>query len=204
MKKTLLTLIAFFSLTSFSFASVTYEIVDGALLMTNSSITGRVYFYDNTIDDYAIVSRPVSPSSTGSLEPLDTQYYPYEMVGYQVTGTLCGTLTRLQCENISIFTVGPILNYLDENTGLYSFYYKPTPEINSSISNLIGNATSSFMGTIGFLPTESVTWVGTNLIKPIIGGGLALLKELLYWIIAIVVLSSIVYFAFRAFRFYRT
>ena len=68
---------------------------------------------------------------------------------------------------------------------------------------LISNATSSFQTTVGFAPAEAVTWVGTNLIKPIIGGGLDLLYELRYWIIALVVLSAFVYFAYRAFRFYK-
>ena len=71
------------------------------------------------------------------------------------------------------------------------------------MDTLITNATSSFNNTIGFTPASAVTWVGTNLIKPIIGGGLDLLYELRYWIIALVVLSAFVYFAYRAFRFYK-
>ena len=71
------------------------------------------------------------------------------------------------------------------------------------MDNLIGNATSSFNATVGFTPADAVTWTGTNLVKPFIGGGVSLLYELRYWIIALVVLSAIIYFAYRAFRFYR-
>lgn len=71
------------------------------------------------------------------------------------------------------------------------------------MDTLITNASSSFNSTVGFAPAEAVTWVGTNLIKPIIGGGLDLLYELRFWIIALVVLGAIVYFAYRAFRFYK-
>jgi hypothetical protein len=71
------------------------------------------------------------------------------------------------------------------------------------MDTLISNASSSFETTVGFAPADAVTWVGTNLIKPIIGGGLDLLYELRFWIIALVVLGAIVYFAYRAFRFYK-
>lgn len=71
------------------------------------------------------------------------------------------------------------------------------------MNTLISNASSTFNTTVGFSPAEAVNWVGTNLIMPFIGGGLDLLYELRYWIIALVVLSAIVYFAYRAFRFYR-
>jgi hypothetical protein len=71
------------------------------------------------------------------------------------------------------------------------------------MDTLISNATSSFTTTVGFTPSSAIAWVGTNLIKPIIGGGLDLLYELRYWIIALVVLSAFVYFAYRAFRFYK-
>lgn len=71
------------------------------------------------------------------------------------------------------------------------------------MDQLISNASSTFNTTVGFSPSDAVTWTGTNLIKPFIGGGLDLLYELRYWIIALVVLSAIIYFAYRAFRFYK-
>lgn len=71
------------------------------------------------------------------------------------------------------------------------------------MDSLISNASSTFTSTVGFSPADAVTWTGSNLLKPFIGGGIDLLYELRYWIIALVVLSAIVYFAYRAFRFYR-
>ncbi len=71
------------------------------------------------------------------------------------------------------------------------------------MDQLVANASSTFNTTVGFTPADAVDWTGTNLIKPFIGGGLDLLYELRYWIIALVVLSAIIYFAYRAFRFYK-
>lgn len=71
------------------------------------------------------------------------------------------------------------------------------------MNELISTATSTFNSTVGFTPADAVTWTGTNLIKLFIGSGLALLYELRGWIVALVVLSAIVYFAYRAFRFFR-
>lgn len=69
--------------------------------------------------------------------------------------------------------------------------------------NLILDASSNIESALGISPSEAVVWTGNTLIKPILGGGLATLFVLRYWIIALVVLSIIVFFAFRAFRFYR-
>jgi len=71
------------------------------------------------------------------------------------------------------------------------------------MNDLIGNATSTFNTTTGFEMSSVVTWMADVLLKPFLGGGLSVLYELRYWIIALIVISIIVYFAFRAFRFYR-
>lgn len=71
------------------------------------------------------------------------------------------------------------------------------------MGDLISNATSSFNTTTGFEMSSLVTWMADTLLKPFLGGGLSVLYELRYWIIALLVISIIVYFAFRAFRFYR-
>jgi len=71
------------------------------------------------------------------------------------------------------------------------------------MGSLIGNATSTFLSTTGFDVSAVVTWAGDNLIKLFIGSGLAVLYELRGWIVALVVIGAIVYFAYRAFRFFR-
>lgn len=68
---------------------------------------------------------------------------------------------------------------------------------------LIRNATSTFNQTVGFPPSEAVQWSGDNLIKPIMGGGFSILYVIRFWIIAVVVIYIILFFAFKAFRFYK-
>lgn len=71
------------------------------------------------------------------------------------------------------------------------------------MNDLLSNATTTFMTTTGFDVGDVVTWAGDNLIKLFIGSGLAVLYELRGWIVALVIIGAIVYFAYRAFRFFR-
>ena len=68
---------------------------------------------------------------------------------------------------------------------------------------IIDAATSTFLGTTGFTMPDVLSWTTTNLIDLFIGSGLALLYTLRGWIVALVVIGAIVYFAYRAFRFFR-
>lgn len=67
---------------------------------------------------------------------------------------------------------------------------------------LINTATSTFETTTGFTYSSVVTWMA-DLLKLVLGSGLAMLDALMGWIIALVVISAIVYFLYRAFRFFR-
>lgn len=71
------------------------------------------------------------------------------------------------------------------------------------MGDLISAATTSFQTTTGFDVSAVVTWAGDNLLKVFIGSGLAVLYELRYWIVALVIIGAIVYFSYRAFRFFR-
>lgn len=71
------------------------------------------------------------------------------------------------------------------------------------METLISNATTSFLSTTGFDVSAVVTWAGDNLIKVFIGSGLAVLYELRYWIMAVIIIAAIVYFAYRLFYFFR-
>lgn len=78
--------------------------------------------------------------------------------------------------------------------------------INQSLivmDTIINNATSSFATTTGFTMAQVLAWVKTNLIDLFLGSGLGLLYTLRGWIVALVVIGAIVYFAYRAFRFFR-
>lgn len=71
------------------------------------------------------------------------------------------------------------------------------------MGDLITSASSGFASTTGFAVSDVVTWAGDNLIKLFIGSGLSVLYELRYWIVALVIIAAVVYFAYRAFRFFR-
>lgn len=70
------------------------------------------------------------------------------------------------------------------------------------MDTMINTATSTFETTTGMTFSDVVTWTGTN-IKLVMGSGLGLLQVLLPWIVALVVAGAIVYFVYRAFRFFR-
>lgn len=59
-------------------------------------------------------------------------------------------------------------------------------------------ATTSFETTTGFSLSSVATWMWTVLLEPILGGGLAIVYTLRYYLIAIAMILIIVYFAKRA------
>ncbi len=82
-----------------------------------------------------------------------------------------------------------------------SFTLTPPPPPAFDIE--LANATSTFSATTGFDISGVITWAGDNLIKLFIGTGLAILYSIRGWLVAMVVIGAIVYFAYRAFRFFR-
>lgn len=71
------------------------------------------------------------------------------------------------------------------------------------MGDLITTAETGFATTTGFSVGSVVQWSGDNLIKVFIGSGLSLLYELRYWIVALVIIAGAIYFAYRAFQFFR-
>jgi len=70
------------------------------------------------------------------------------------------------------------------------------------MDTLISSATSTFETTTGFTYADVVAWMA-DLLKLVLGSGLGLLDAMMGWIIALVVISAIVYFLYRAFHFFR-
>jgi len=68
---------------------------------------------------------------------------------------------------------------------------------------LIDAANAGFASTTGFSVDSVTSWAGDNLIKLFIGSGLAVLYTLRYWIVALIIISLVVYFSFRAYQFFR-
>jgi len=71
------------------------------------------------------------------------------------------------------------------------------------MDTLIATSSAGFASTTGFAISDVVSWMGTNLLGLFIGSGLAVLYELRYWIVALIVIAAVIYFAYRGFRFFR-
>jgi hypothetical protein len=69
--------------------------------------------------------------------------------------------------------------------------------------SIIASAQYSMESTTGFNVASTVAWTGDNLIKLFIGSGLAILYLLKGWIVAMVIIGAIIFFSYRAFRFFR-
>lgn len=82
--------------------------------------------------------------------------------------------------------------------------FSPVTPSSNPIGDYLNNAESGFSSTTGFDIIGLINWSGTNLVELFIGTGLALLFDLRYWIVALVVIGGVLYFSFRAFRFFRS
>jgi len=67
---------------------------------------------------------------------------------------------------------------------------------------LIATSSASFSTAFGFSWSDLVTFM-KSLLLTIIGAGLGILQALMPYIIGLAVISAIVYFLYRAFRFFR-
>lgn len=68
------------------------------------------------------------------------------------------------------------------------------------MGDLVTAASSGFASTTGFSISSVVTWAGDNLIKLFLGSMLAVLYELRYWIVGLIIIGLIVFFSYRALR----
>lgn len=70
------------------------------------------------------------------------------------------------------------------------------------MQTLIDTATSTFETTTGITLSSVVDFLTTQLTL-IIGTGLGVLQNLMPWIVALIAISAVVYFAYRALHFFR-
>lgn len=72
-----------------------------------------------------------------------------------------------------------------------------------SISSVACKSQVGFTETAGFSMNSTGSWMWENLAKPIFGSGLGVLYTLRWYIITIIVLGILIFFAFRYFGFFR-
>lgn len=70
------------------------------------------------------------------------------------------------------------------------------------MDGIVATASTTFNTTTGFTISSVVDWMG-DLLKLVLGTGLAVLESLIPWIIALVAIGAVVYFLYRAFRFFK-
>lgn len=73
----------------------------------------------------------------------------------------------------------------------------------STFTSYLTNVQAVIASTTGFSMAAVAIWAGDNLIKLFIGSGVAVLYELRYWLVAMMIIGAIILFAYRAFRFFR-
>ncbi len=79
----------------------------------------------------------------------------------------------------------------------------PMAAFADTVDGVISSSSAGIAGVLGFSIADAVDWMVTNLLVPFIGAGLAVLYNLRWPIVAVIALSIVVYFAFRAFGFFR-
>lgn len=70
------------------------------------------------------------------------------------------------------------------------------------MSDLIATSTAGFLTAYGISLTDLITFMKTWLMY-IIGAGFGVLQALMPYIVGLAVISAIIYFLYRAFRFFR-
>lgn len=126
-------------------------------------------------------------------------------VGYNAVEVIAQSYETLSdCENLPD---NQIAGY-ELEMGVFPQYPEYLPEsatyIFSIISSftIVSNATDSFLGVTGYSLSSVVDYT-SGLIRLILGMALATLDLLLPWIVAMVAIGGIIYFLYRAFRFFR-
>lgn len=71
------------------------------------------------------------------------------------------------------------------------------------MNTLLDDANNGYISLMGNAVGTDVAFVGENFIKLIIGSAFSVLLALRYWVVSIIILSAVVFFSYRAFRFFR-
>lgn len=77
------------------------------------------------------------------------------------------------------------------------------PSGTTTFEDNISAAYSVYNDTVGTSIGSTTQWATTNLLALFMGSGLALLYYLRSWIVALIIIAAIIYFSYRAFRFFR-
>ncbi len=182
--------------------------------------TGGAYFYGGGGEPYGGANladwasgNTSSPSLSGSNSPdpdLEGDYHVYLIddnsnggageggvdAACNYTGGAGSATGETDC---LAFITGNGMTY---TSGTFT-YPAPAEEVSNPFSGLIDTADSGFTNTTGFSMAAGVGFASDNVIKLFIGSAMSVLYYLRYWILALIIISSIIYFSFRAMVFFR-
>jgi len=112
----------------------------------------------------------------------------------------CGFMTHPSFPaNFTNCTVG---NNFSGASGIIASYLFPLGPTLNGFQQMIGNASSTFTQSLGFGWQGVVGFMGGMLLN-VIGSGMGVLMLILKYIIALLTIWWIVYFAYKAFRFFK-
>lgn len=83
-------------------------------------------------------------------------------------------------------------------------YNPPPPPPPAGVNGLVSDANDAFGSATGFDIPNTVSWVGSSFIGLFIGSGLAVLYNLRWWLIAILIITNIVTWAYLYYRYRKT
>lgn len=78
----------------------------------------------------------------------------------------------------------------------------PDSSETNSFTSIVASSSSRFTEVTGFSPSGAVSWMGTSVLKPIMGVGLSTLKSIIYWILALLAIAVITYVHYRALKIF--
>jgi hypothetical protein len=81
----------------------------------------------------------------------------------------------------------------DGNSTIFTMQTAPT----NGFIGILNSGETVFQNTTGATMGATVAWAGDSFIKIILGSGLAVLLALRYWIVALIIISLVVYFSYK-------
>lgn len=175
---------------------------------------------DGSLDPTSVTSD--SPAITTSCTGPEDGYYVFDPLGNYQQANSCGN--AFNAFNAGVYGTGHVVfinDYASQSTVCSTDYTTcsslavgivndapfditdpspPPPSPGIGFAGLIDSANSDFASTTGFTIGASVGFVNESLTKLFIGSGLSLLYELRYWIMALIIIAGVIYFAWRAIR----
>ncbi len=200
MKKALTTLGAFIFLLAPSFALAQTVNTDCFIISgAGTSAINQKYTYQG--NDGGALNLPIFQSD-------DDNYSLFQQDasgnGYRIKGHIASGLDYYTADSSSgSFTTASWGVSAGSGPAPTVSFCPPPPPPDTGLPAQIAAAEQGMASTTGFNIGSVLQWSGDNLLKIFIGSGVAIIYGFRYWIVAMLIISLIVLFAFRGMRYFR-